>query len=91
MILIGAALTIAQQQWANMGLGAGIFLALYAAYKFGKLGGGDVKLFTAIALLNPVNDPMFLFANTILCGNERNNILLGVLWNKILQERNKLE
>ncbi len=61
MIIIGLILSIAQQQWMNVGIGAIIFAAMFIAYKFGKIGGGDVKLFTAIALLNPINEPVFLF------------------------------
>lgn len=61
MIALGAILSIAQQQWMNLGLGAVVFGILYLAYRFGKLGGGDVKLFTGIALLNPTNEPMYFF------------------------------
>jgi len=60
MIGIGFLLAIAQQQWNNVIIGAGLFVLLYIAYKFGKLGGGDVKLFVGIALLNPNNDYYFL-------------------------------
>ncbi|MEI7960887.1 MAG: A24 family peptidase [archaeon] len=61
MIALGAILAITQQQWINLELGVVVFGLLYLAYKFGKLGGGDVKLFTAIALLNPTNNPMYFF------------------------------
>jgi len=61
MIIIGLILSVIQQQWMNVGIGAIIFTIMYIAYRFGKIGGGDVKLFTAIALLNPINQPVFLF------------------------------
>jgi len=61
MVGLGIILSIMQQQWTNLIIGAALFAILYGAYKLGKLGGGDVKLFTGIALLNPVNDPLFLF------------------------------
>lgn len=61
MIILGALLSITQQQWLNLGIAAGVFAILFAAYRFGKLGGGDVKLFTGIALLNPTNEPLYFF------------------------------
>jgi Flp pilus assembly protein protease CpaA len=61
MIIIGLILSIIQQQWVNVGIGAAIFAIMYIAYRFGKIGGGDVKIFTAVALLNPINQPVFLF------------------------------
>jgi len=65
MIALGFILAIAQQQWNNVLIGLGLFVILYIAYKFGKLGGGDVKLFVGIALLNPNNDYYF-FATVML-------------------------
>jgi len=60
MIICGIILSILQMQWINLIAGAVVFVLLYATYKLGKLGGGDVKLFAAIALLNPYNDYFFL-------------------------------
>jgi Flp pilus assembly protein protease CpaA len=65
MIAIGFALSILQQQWNNLLIGTALFVLLYVAYKLGKLGGGDVKLFVGIALLNPYNDYNYL-ATTML-------------------------
>jgi len=62
MIALGVILALIQQQWNNLIFGAVIFAVLFIAYYFGKLGGGDVKLFAAIALLNPQNDAGFLLA-----------------------------
>lgn len=60
MIAAGIILAAVQQQWLNLEVAAALFAVLFLAYKFGKLGGGDVKLFTGIALLNPTNQPAFL-------------------------------
>ncbi|VVB74404.1 Type IV leader peptidase family protein [uncultured archaeon] len=66
MIILGIILSILQQQWINLGLGAVIFAVLFVAYYFGKLGGGDVKLFAAIAFLNPQNDVGFLLTTVFV-------------------------
>ncbi|MFA5125644.1 MAG: A24 family peptidase [archaeon] len=60
MIFLGFILSVMQQQWNNILIAAILFAILFAAYKLGKLGGGDVKIFAGIALLNPSNDYMFL-------------------------------
>jgi len=60
MIAVGAVTSIVLGQWMNIGVGATIFVLMLLAYKFGKIGGGDVKIFTGIALLNPFNDINFL-------------------------------
>ena len=62
MILLGIILAIIQQQWINLEIATALFAILFITYKLGKIGGGDVKLFSAIATLNPTNEPMFLFA-----------------------------
>jgi Flp pilus assembly protein protease CpaA len=49
-----------QGNYFNYLSGAVIFGILYLVYKTGKLGGGDVKLFTGIALLNPFSEINFL-------------------------------
>jgi hypothetical protein len=40
--------------------GVAIFGILFLVYKLGKIGGGDVKIFTGIAFLNPFNEINFL-------------------------------
>ncbi len=53
LIGIGFLLGIWEQNWMGIAFGMGVFAVLYAFYWLGKLGGGDVKLFTGIALLMP--------------------------------------
>jgi prepilin signal peptidase PulO-like enzyme (type II secretory pathway) len=60
MIVFGLALSLAQGQLFNIYSGATIFVLLLIGYKLGKIGGGDVKIFTGIALLNPINQVDFL-------------------------------
>ncbi len=66
MIGIGLILSIILMQWNNLILAGIIFCSFYFLYKSGKIGGGDVKLFTAIALLNPTNNVYFLFSGLIV-------------------------
>ncbi len=66
MIILGLIFSIFQQQWNNLILGSIIFISLFLLYKTGKMGGGDVKLFTGIALLNPTNNVFFLFSGIIV-------------------------
>ncbi|MDD3083537.1 MAG: A24 family peptidase [Candidatus ainarchaeum sp.] len=60
MIILGLILNILQIQLFNLVSGGIIFLTLLIGYKLGKIGGGDVKIFTSIALLNPFNKIDFL-------------------------------
>jgi Flp pilus assembly protein protease CpaA len=60
MIILGVLLSLIQLQWFNLVSGVAIFLILFLFYKFGKLGGGDVKIFTGIAFLNPFNEINFV-------------------------------
>jgi Flp pilus assembly protein protease CpaA len=60
MIALGIILAVISSSYFNLASAAVIFIVLLIAYKFGKIGGGDVKLFTAIALLNPFNEIYFL-------------------------------
>ncbi|MFA5357461.1 MAG: A24 family peptidase [archaeon] len=62
MIIIGIGLSALAGQWNNLLIGAAIFGGLYIFYWAGKIGGGDVKIFTAIALLNPFNNYEFLLS-----------------------------
>jgi len=60
MIIIGIILSLIQLQYFNLISGVAIFAILFVVYKIGKIGGGDVKIFTGIALLNPYNELNFL-------------------------------
>lgn len=63
LIIIGgitALWTLYLGNWFNIASGIGIFALLFLVYKTGKLGGGDVKLFTGIALANPFSNINFL-------------------------------
>ncbi|MFH0986858.1 MAG: A24 family peptidase [Candidatus Micrarchaeota archaeon] len=56
MIVFGIVWTLLfaqQQMFFVFAVAAAVFLLGYAAYAFGQMGGGDVKLFTALALLVP--------------------------------------
>ncbi|MBT4192215.1 MAG: prepilin peptidase [Candidatus Diapherotrites archaeon] len=64
MIALGILLSLVQLQWFNLVSGVAIFGLLFLVYKFGKLGGGDVKIFTGIAFLNPFNEINFLITLT---------------------------
>ncbi len=64
MILLGIILSISQGQTNNLLYAGILFAVFFLAYKFGKLGGGDVKIFAGICLLNPYNNINFL-ATTI--------------------------
>jgi Flp pilus assembly protein protease CpaA len=66
MIGIGILFSLILQQWNNLILATIIFISLYFLYKTGKMGGGDVKLYAAIALLNPYNNIFFLFSGIII-------------------------
>jgi len=60
MIIVGIILSLIQWQLFNLTSGVAIFVLLFVVYKLGKIGGGDVKMFTGIALLNPFNELNFL-------------------------------
>ncbi len=61
LIGLGILLRIVQADWIGLGIGTGTFALLYALYWTGKIGGGDVKLFTGIALVLPqFNGQVFL-------------------------------
>ncbi len=60
MILLGVITSLFFGRHFNLLSGATIFAMLFLLYYFGKIGGGDVKLFTGIALLNPFNSIDFL-------------------------------
>jgi hypothetical protein len=60
MLFLGFILALINFQLFNFLSAFLIFIILLISYKLGKVGGGDVKLFTAIALLNPFNSIHFL-------------------------------
>lgn len=53
MVVLGVLLNIIEFEFNAFALAAIVFVAGYFLYYAGKLGGGDVKLFTGIALLMP--------------------------------------
>ena len=58
MIIIGLILSITQGQLTNIIIAGTLFIILLIGYKLGK--SGRDKLFTAISLLNPYNNPEFI-------------------------------
>ena len=73
MIAAGILLNLFEQQWLWLGIGLAVFVLGYAVYYMGKFGGGDVKLFTAIAFLLPVYQNGFFLLNTLFAA-----CLLGI-------------
>lgn len=65
LIGIGMVLNLFEMNWIGIGLGIVVFVFLYALYWLGKLGGGDVKLFTGIALLLPFYNNQFFLIPTL--------------------------
>jgi len=53
MIALGIVFNLIEFNWVGLAIGAIVFLTGYFVYYFGKIGGGDVKLFTGIAFLLP--------------------------------------
>ncbi len=68
MIVLGILISLLSGSWTNILVAIGLFIVLYGAYYFGKIGGGDVKLFVGIALLNPFNDFLFLVGIMFIAG-----------------------
>ena len=66
MIGAGILLNLFEQQFTGIGVGALVFAAGYILYVTGKIGGGDVKLFTAIALLLPFYKENIFILNVLL-------------------------
>lgn len=62
MIIFGIIFSFLQNYFFNISTAIIIFIILFITYKFGKIGGGDVKLFTAIVLLNPFNNLEFIMS-----------------------------
>lgn len=53
LIAIGLGIGLWTQNWMGIGLAIVVFVFLYGLYYMGKIGGGDVKLFTGMALTLP--------------------------------------
>lgn len=53
LIIFGVALNLFELEWGALLLGGVVFVLGYILYYTGKVGGGDVKLFTGIALVLP--------------------------------------
>lgn len=66
IIGIGILLNILEGNYFGIALGIGIFAFGYFLYWFGKLGGGDVKLFTGLAVLLPVYSGQIFVLNVII-------------------------
>jgi len=65
MIAAGILLNIFQGEWAWLAVGAAVFAIGYIIYYMGKVGGGDVKLFTGIAFLLPFYQGQFFLLNAL--------------------------
>ena len=53
LIIFGVAVNILTGNYYGLALGAAVFAIGYALYYTGKLGGGDVKIYSGIALALP--------------------------------------
>ncbi|HLC80044.1 MAG TPA: A24 family peptidase [archaeon] len=63
LIAAGLLLNLYEAQYAGIALGASVFAIGYILYYTGKIGGGDVKLFTGIALALPFyNGAVFIIS-----------------------------
>ncbi len=65
MIAIAVVLNLVEFNWLFLLIGAATFAAGYAVYYAGKLGGGDVKLFAAIAFLLPLYQEQLLLLTAL--------------------------
>ena len=68
LIAIGAILCVLEQQWLGLALGIIVFVAGYAFYFAGKIGGGDVKLFSGIAFTLPFYGKGIFLLNVLFFG-----------------------
>jgi preflagellin peptidase FlaK len=81
MIAAGLVLNLFEPRFLEYFLLAGIvFTAGYLLYFYGKVGGGDVKLFTAIALLLPVLNTMPFVLNVLFFSALTSIIFLGAYY-----------
>ncbi len=65
MIAAGIALNLLEAEWVFLVAGAAVFAIGYAIYYMGKIGGGDVKLFTGIVFLLPVLQGKIFILNAL--------------------------
>jgi len=65
LIAFGIILNLLEQNYYGIGLGIAVFAIGYALYYTGKLGGGDVKLYTGIALAIPMLNGVFILRTAI--------------------------
>lgn len=66
MIGAGTLFNLLEQEFTGIWAGALVFAAGYLLYATGKIGGGDVKLFSAIALLLPFYKENVFILNVLL-------------------------
>ncbi len=67
LIIFGITANLFQLEWMGLLLGAAVFALGYAMYYTGKIGGGDVKLYTGIALALPFyNGTVFILSAALL-------------------------
>ena len=71
----------------RVGVAAGVFLLFALAFQVGAMGGGDVKLATALALWFAPGDTLFLIVLMSLAGGVLTLIVLGVHRARKLQGR----
>jgi prepilin peptidase CpaA len=60
----------------QLGIAVVVFTVLLGAFKIGQMGGGDVKMFTAIALVLPPLDFLDAFVGTAMVGGTLTSIQL---------------
>lgn len=69
LVAIGLGISLWTQNWVGIGLAVVVFVFLYGLYYMGKIGGGDVKLFTGMALVLPFyNGHFFLLSALFYAG-----------------------
>ncbi len=80
LIIIGVLLNLVFFDLNALLLGAIVFGTGYLTYYFGKLGGGDVKLFTGIALMLPFFEGKIFILNTIFYAGITSAIFYGIYY-----------
>ncbi len=80
MIAIGILLNIAELKIELFAVGAIVFAIGYLAYWAGKIGGGDVKLFTGIALLIPFSGKGIFILDVLMAAALTSIVFYGALY-----------